>query len=177
MAAATLSVLDLVQIPSGSTAADALRNSIDLSRHAERLGYRRYWFAEHHLNVGVAGVSPPVVIALVAAATSTIRRGSGGVQLGHRTALSVVEDCGLLDVVYPGRLDLGLGRSAGRPARPPAGTPAPPSPGAPRAAAKGVTDNGLIIPEKFPVERLLRSPRLGMQKQLLMLPNAESADY
>ncbi len=176
MAAASLSVLDLVPIPSGSTAAAALRNTIDLSRHAERLGYRRYWFAEHHLNIGVAGVSPPVVIALVASATSTLRIGSGGVQLGHRTALSVVEEFGLLDVVYPGRLDLGLGRSAGRPARPPAGSPAPPSPGTARAAA-GITPNGLIIPPKFPIERLLRSPRVGMQKQLLMLPNAESADY
>src|ERR1700722_5797794 len=176
MAAATLSVLDLVQIPSGSTAAEAVRNTIDLSRHAERLGYQRYWFAEHHLNVGVAGVSPPVVIALVASATSTIRIGSGGVQLGHRTALSVVEECGLPDVAFPGRLDLGLGRSAGRPARPSAGAPAPLSPGAAQAAAEGITANGLIIPPKFPIERLLRSPRLGMQKQLLMLPNAESAD-
>jgi len=176
MAGATLSVLDLVQITSGSTAADAVRNTIDLSRQAERLGYRRYWFAEHHLNIGVAGVSPPVLIALVASATSTIRIGSGGVQLGHRTALSVVEEFGLLDVVYPGRLDLGLGRSGGR-ARPPAGGTAPLSAGAARAAAEGITDNGLIIPAKFPIERLLRSPRLGMQKQLLMLPNAESADY
>jgi alkanesulfonate monooxygenase SsuD/methylene tetrahydromethanopterin reductase-like flavin-dependent oxidoreductase (luciferase family) len=175
--AATLSVLDLVPITSGSTAAGALRNSIDLSRQAERLGYRRYWFAEHHLNTGVAGVSPPVVIALVASATSTIRIGSGGVQLGHRTALSVVEEFGLLDIVYPGRLDLGLGRSAGRPASPPAGTPAPRSPEAARAAGEGITANGLIIPPKFPIERLLRSPRVGMQKQLLMLPNAESADY
>jgi len=74
MAAAPLSVLDLVPVTSGGTAAEALRNSIDLARHAERLGYARYWFAEHHLNPGAAGTSPAVVLALTAAATSAIRR-------------------------------------------------------------------------------------------------------
>ena len=109
-----LGVLDLVPVAAGSGAADAVRNTVDLARQAERLGYRRYWFAEHHLNPGVAGSSPPVLIALVAGATSTIRLGSGGVQSGHRTALSVVEEFGLIDALYPGRLDLGLGRSGGR---------------------------------------------------------------
>src|SRR3954453_3256552 len=114
MASATpLAVLDLVPISSGSTAADALRNSIDLAQRAERLGYHRYWFAEHHLNPGVAGTSPAVVLALTAAATSTIRLGSGAVQMGHRTALSTVEEFGLLDALHPGRFDLGLGRSGG----------------------------------------------------------------
>jgi luciferase family oxidoreductase group 1 len=120
MANTPLAILDLVPIPSGSTAPEALRNSIDLARHAERLGYARYWFAEHHLNPGVASTSPAVVLALTAAATSTIRIGSGAVQLGHRTALSTVEEFGLIDALHPARLDLGLGRSGGRPrARPP----------------------------------------------------------
>jgi hypothetical protein len=110
-----LSVLDLVPVSSGSTAAEALRNSIDLAMAAERFGYARYWFAEHHLNPGVAGTSPAVVLALTAAATSTIRIGSGAVQMGHRTALSVVEEFGLIDALHPGRLDLGLGRSGGAP--------------------------------------------------------------
>src|SRR6476659_5657555 len=110
-----LSVLDLIPISSGSTAADALRNSIDLAQRAERLGYARYWFAEHHLNPGVAGASPAVVLALTAAATSRIRIGSGAVQLGHRTALGTVEEFGLIDALHPGRLDLGLGRSGGGP--------------------------------------------------------------
>lgn len=131
----TLGVLDLVPVPSGATAADALRNSVDLAREAERLGYGRYWFAEHHLNPGVAGTSPAVVLALTAAATSTIRLGSGAVQLGHRTALSTVEEFGLLDAVHPGRFDLGLGRSGGRPPgstphhrrRPRSSTGAPPT--------------------------------------------------
>ena len=115
MATTPLAVLDLVPISSGSTAAEALRNSIDLAQAAERLGYARYWFAEHHLNPGVAGTSPAVVLALTAAATSTIRIGSGAVQMGHRTALSTVEEFGLIDALHPGRLDLGLGRSGGRP--------------------------------------------------------------
>src|ERR671933_594733 len=115
MTAIPLGVLDLVPVSSGSDAAQALRNSIDLAQHAERFGYTRYWFAEHHLNPGVAGTSPAVVLALTASATSTIRLGSGAVQLGHRTALSTVEEFGLIDALYPGRLDLGIGRSGGRP--------------------------------------------------------------
>lgn len=97
MSDVALGVLDLVPIPSGSTATDALRNSIDLAQQVERFGYARYWFAEHHLNPGVAGTSPAVLLALTASATSTIRLGSGAVQLGHRTALSTVEEFGLLD--------------------------------------------------------------------------------
>src|ERR1051326_3357226 len=97
MANTPLAVLDLVPISSGSTASQALRNSIDLAQQTERFGYARYWFAEHHLNPGVAGTSPAVVLALTAAATATIRIGSGAVQLGHRTALATVEEFGLLD--------------------------------------------------------------------------------
>ena len=114
-----LSVLDLVPVASGSTAAEAVRNSIGLARRAESLGYSRYWFAEHHLNEGVAGTAPAVMIGLAAAATRSIRVGSGGVQMGHRTPLSVVEEFGLLDCAFPGRLDLGLGRTHGTPRRRP----------------------------------------------------------
>ncbi|MFJ8079422.1 MsnO8 family LLM class oxidoreductase [Streptomyces sp. NPDC096205] len=160
-----LGVLDLVPISSGSTAADALRNSIDLARQAERLGYARHWFAEHHLNPGVAGTSPAVLLALTAAATSTIRLGSGAVQLGHRTALSTVEEFGLIDALHPGRLDLGLGRSGGRPA------PALPGDG-PRHAP-----NGLLIPPRFSFEHLLGSPRIALQRRLLLQPGAEPQDY
>jgi len=103
-----LSVLDLVPVASGQAPAEAVRNSIDLAQQAERLGYHRYWFAEHHLNPGVAATAPAVLIALAATATKRIRVGSGGVQLGHRTPLSVVEEFGLLDTAFPGRLDLGL---------------------------------------------------------------------
>src|ERR1022692_2849713 len=116
MANTPLAILDLVPIPSGATAPQALRNSIDLARHAERFGYARYWFAEHHLNPGVAGTSPAVVLALTAAATSAIRIGSGSAELGQRPALSAVEEFGLVDALHPGRLGLGLGGSGGRPA-------------------------------------------------------------
>jgi len=168
MATTPLAVLDLVPISSGSTAAAALRNSIDLAQAAESFGYARYWFAEHHLNPGVAGTSPAVVLALTAAATSTIRIGSGAVQMGHRTALSTVEEFGLIDALHPGRLDLGLGRSGGKPPGQ-SGTPAPAAP--PRPAG------GLLIPPRFSVERLLKSPRFAMQKRLLLLPGAQSQDY
>ncbi len=135
MANTPLTVLDLVPISSGSTAGQALGNSIDLARQAEQAGYLRYWFAEHHLNPGVAGASPAVVIALTAAATSRIRLGSGAVQMGHRTALATVEEFGLIDALHPGRLDLGLGRSGGRPRASPPVRPrlAPSIPAAPRA--------------------------------------------
>src|ERR1700709_515169 len=136
-----LTVLDLVPISSGSTATEALRNSIDLAQQTERLGYARYWFAEHHLNQGVAGTSPAVVLALTAAGTSTIRLGSGAVQMGHRTALSTVEEFGLLDAVHPGRFDLGLGRSGGRPQAPKDLARVGPS-GAAATVVDGATPNG-----------------------------------
>lgn len=168
-----LTVLDLVPISSGSSAPQALRNSIDLARQAERFGYRRYWFAEHHLNPGVAGTSPAVVLALTAAATSTIRLGSGAVQLGHRTALSTVEEFGLLDALHPGRFDLGLGRSAGRP---PAGARQPALVGA-TSVTDGHAPNGLRIPAPFDFTRLLKSPRVVLHRKLLQQPNAEPQEY
>ena len=173
MANTPLAVLDLVPISSGSTAAQALRNSIDLARQTERFGYARYWFAEHHLNPGVAGTSPAVVLALTAAATSTIRLGSGAVQLGHRTALATVEEFGLLDALHPGRFDLGLGRSGGRPAAP---SREPALVGS-TAVVDGHTPNGLRIPARFDFSHLLRSPRFALHKKLLQQPNAESQDY
>ncbi|MFD4873244.1 LLM class flavin-dependent oxidoreductase [Streptomyces sp. NPDC058420] len=163
-----LGVLDLVPISSGSTAPEALRNSIELARRAEEFGYTRYWFAEHHLNPGVAGTSPAVVLALTASATSTIRLGSGAVQLGHRTALSTVEEFGLIDALHPGRFDLGLGRSGGRPS-----PPLPPT----TPIVDGRAPNGLRIPPRFSFERLLGSPRIALQRKLLLLPDATSQDY
>jgi alkanesulfonate monooxygenase SsuD/methylene tetrahydromethanopterin reductase-like flavin-dependent oxidoreductase (luciferase family) len=173
MTSTPLTVLDLIPISSGSTAARALRNSIDLAKQAERLGYTRYWFAEHHLNPGVAGTSPAVALALTAAATSTIRLGSGAVQMGHRTALSTVEEFGLLDTAYPGRFDLGLGRSGGRPREP----KAPALAGGGTAVVNGRTANGLLIPPRFSYASLLGSPRFALQKTLLQLPHAEPQNY
>ena len=173
MATTPLGVLDLVPISSGSTAAQALRNSIDLARHAERLGYARYWFAEHHLNPGVAGTSPAVVLALTAAATSTIRIGSGAVQVGHRTALATVEEFGLIDALHPGRLDLGLGRSGGKPK----GTgPDQPVPDA-TPVVNGRAPNGLLIPPRFSMAELVRTPRFRLQRAMLQLPGATPVGY
>jgi luciferase family oxidoreductase group 1 len=108
-----LSVLDLSPIVQGATAADALRNSRDLARHAERLGYRRFWLAEHHGMTGVASAATAVVIGHVAAGTSTIRVGAGGIMLPNHAPLVVAEQFGTLASLFPGRIDLGLGRAPG----------------------------------------------------------------
>ena len=108
-----LSVLDLAPIVAGSTPADALRNSLDLARHAERLGYRRFWLAEHHNAAGIASAATAVVIAHVAAGTSTIRVGAGGIMLPNHAPLLIAEQFGTLEALHPGRIDLGLGRAPG----------------------------------------------------------------
>ena len=107
------SVLDQSPIPEGSSAGDALRNSIDLAQHAERLGYSRFWIAEHHGTPGLASSSPEVLIGPVAAATSTIHVGSGGIMLPHYSPLKVAENFRMLAALYPMRIDLGIGRAAG----------------------------------------------------------------
>jgi len=112
-AALRLSVLDQTPVSEGSTAAQALRNSIDLARLADRLGYHRYWVAEHHGGGLVAGPSPEVLIGPIAAATSRLRVGSGGVMLPHYSPLKVAENFGVLSGLFPGRIDLGIGRAAG----------------------------------------------------------------
>ena len=176
-----LGVLDLVPLSSGSSPGEALRNTVDLVQRAEDFGYRRYWFAEHHLNPGVAGSSPPVVIALVASATRHIRLGSGGVQSGHRTALSIVEEFGLIDSLYPGRVDLGLGRSGGRDFLRKMQenlTSSPPGPDAETTAPRrSYTANGLLIPERYSFTRVGRSPRLALAGDLLQQPGAQSPSY
>lgn len=161
-----LSVLDLAPIAAGSDVAEALRNTIDLARHAERQGYRRYWLAEHHLNPGVAGASPPLLIQAVAQATDTIRVGSGAVQTGHRTALSVVEEFGILDALFPGRVDLGLGRSGG-----------PRTRAEPKAPAEERVVDGVLIPAPFSFAGLLGSPRFRAQLELLRQPGASTPAY
>lgn len=108
-----LSVLDQSPVASGSTPADALRETIALAVEAERIGYRRYWLAEHHGTPGLAGSAPEVMVARVAAATSSIRVGSGGVLLSHYSPLKVAEVFRVLHALFPGRVDLGIGRAAG----------------------------------------------------------------
>jgi len=108
-----LSVLDLAPISLGSTAGDALHNSLDLARHAERLGYRRHWVAEHHNMPGIASAATAVVVGHLAAGTSTIRVGAGGIMLPNHSPLVIAEQFGTLEALYPGRIDLGLGRAPG----------------------------------------------------------------
>ena len=110
---AAVSVLDLSPVPSGSTPAQALHNTLDLARHAEALGLARYWLAEHHNAASIASSSPEVMIAAVAAVTRRIRVGSGGIMLPNHSALKVAETFRALHALHPGRIDLGVGRAAG----------------------------------------------------------------
>jgi luciferase family oxidoreductase group 1 len=108
-----LSVLDLAPIVEGQTAAHALRNSLELVRHAERLGYTRYWVAEHHNMQGIASAATSVVIGYLAGGTSRIRVGAGGIMLPNHAPLVIAEQFGTLEALYPGRIDLALGRAPG----------------------------------------------------------------
>jgi luciferase family oxidoreductase group 1 len=108
-----LSVLDLAPVGEGSSPAAALQASLVLAQDAERLGYTRYWVAEHHNMPGIASSSPPVLLAHAAAVTATIRLGSGGVMLPNHSALVVAEQFGMLEALHPGRIDLGIGRAPG----------------------------------------------------------------
>ncbi len=108
-----LSVLDLAPVGRGSTPAEALAHSTDLARAVEQLGYRRHWVAEHHNMPGIAASSPPVLLAHLGAATTTIRLGSGGLMLPNHAPLAVAEQFGMLEALHPGRIDLGIGRAPG----------------------------------------------------------------
>ena len=107
------SVLDLAPINLGSTAAESFRNSLSLARHVERLGYHRFWVAEHHNMTGIASAATSVVIGYIAGGTSTIRVGAGGIMLPNHAPLMIAEQFGTLESIYPDRIDLGLGRAPG----------------------------------------------------------------
>lgn len=165
-----LSILDLSPVSEGADAATALRNSVDLAQHAEQWGYQRYWLAEHHF-VAVASTVPALVIAQVAAATRTIRVGSGAVQVGQSTAAAVVESFGLLDALYPGRIDLGLGRSGQRLRDRASGTERRPSP----APARDI--DGLYIPQAPSGFGIAHNSRLRATLAALQQPGAQSPDF
>lgn len=128
------SILDLSPVPMGSTVSQALRNTIDLARRAEAWGYHRYWLAEHHSLPGVASAATSIVIAQVAAATSAIRVGAGGIMLPNHAPLVIAEQFGTLESLFPGRIDLGLGRA----------------PGADQATARALRRNLSSNPDEFP---------------------------
>ena len=171
-----LSVLDLSPVPSGGTVAGALGNSVDLARQVEGFGYHRYWLAEHHLASGVAASSPAVLAAIIATHTSRVRVGSGAVLLGATSPLLAAEQFGTIAHLYPGRIDLGLGRSSiGRlkqrvasAAAGDGGAP-PPAPGAFRSV------DGLVLP---PAPRIqLDLARLEAQARLLGMSDDAGDDY
>src|ERR1700680_3059054 len=108
-----LSVLDQSPVRAGGSAADALNETVALAQAAERWGYHRYWLAEHHATEGLAGSAPEIMVARVAPATTRIRVGSGGVMLSHYSPLKVAETFRVLEALYPGRIDLGIGRAPG----------------------------------------------------------------
>ena len=109
----SLSVLDLAPVPSGSSSGDALRNSIDLARHADRLGFTRYWMAEHHNMASVVSSAPEILLGVIARQTTRIRVGSGGIMLPNHAPLKVAENFRTLEALAPGRIDLGIGRAPG----------------------------------------------------------------
>ncbi|MHB1124961.1 MAG: LLM class flavin-dependent oxidoreductase [Ramlibacter sp.] len=128
------SVLDLAPITEGGDAAQSFRNSLDLARHAERWGYRRFWLAEHHGMPGIASAATSVLIGHVAGGTRTIRVGAGGIMLPNHSPLVIAEQFGTLESLYPGRIDLGLGRA----------------PGSDQATARALRRNLMSDPDEFP---------------------------
>jgi alkanesulfonate monooxygenase SsuD/methylene tetrahydromethanopterin reductase-like flavin-dependent oxidoreductase (luciferase family) len=173
MSRVPLSILDLVPISAGSYVATALNNTIELAQHAERWGFRRYWVAEHHF-VAVAAAAPAVLIGQIAAATNSIRVGSAAVQLSHTTAAAVVESFGMLDAFYPGRIDLGLGRSAQRRIDPKAPPRRHRKPEPPREWREV---DGVVIPPPFDLRGLLGTGRVQATMSLLQQPEAVAPDF
>lgn len=167
-----LSILDLAPISQGSDTATTLRNTLDLAQHAEQWGYKRYWIAEHHF-VAVASSSPAVLIGQIAAATEHIQVGAAAVQLGHTTASAVVESFAMLDTFYPGRIDLGVGRSGQR-RREAAKKPAPEP--RPKPPTEWREVDGLIIPPPFDMRSII-TDRLRAQMSVLQQPGAVSPDF
>jgi alkanesulfonate monooxygenase SsuD/methylene tetrahydromethanopterin reductase-like flavin-dependent oxidoreductase (luciferase family) len=167
-----LSILDLAPVSAGSDPATALRNTIELAQRAEQWGFRRYWVAEHHF-VGVASSAPAVLIGQIAAATNRIRVGAAAVQLGYTTAIAVVESFGMLEAFYPGRIDLGVGRSGQRRSE----EHKPKKPREPKPPRVWHEVDGVVIPTPFDLRGLLDLERLQPTMEMLQQPEAVSPDF
>jgi alkanesulfonate monooxygenase SsuD/methylene tetrahydromethanopterin reductase-like flavin-dependent oxidoreductase (luciferase family) len=167
-----LSILDLAPVSAGSDPATALRNTIELAQRAEQWGFRRYWVAEHHF-VGVASSAPAVLIGQIAAATNRIRVGAAAVQLGYTTAIAVVESFGMLEAFYPGRIDLGIGRSGQRRSE----EHKPKKPREPKPPRVWHEVDGVVIPTPFDLRGLLDLERLQPTMAILQQPEAVSPDF
>lgn len=184
---APLSIFDLVPLSEGQLPEEALSASIGLAQSAEGLGYTRLWYGEHHLNAGVIGYSPAVLMSLAGSATGRLRIGSGAVLAGQRTALSIAEDFSLLQAALGERIDLGLGRAPLRRAQATTdragGTPnqqpssRPPGASSPQAQQDRTTPEGLLLPAAPDLSRLIGSPRVQAAAQLLLQPGAQLPEY
>ncbi|MBH0780082.1 LLM class flavin-dependent oxidoreductase [Nocardia bovistercoris] len=171
-----LSILDLAPVSAGSNPRQALRNSVDLARHAEDWGYHRYWLAEHHF-VAVASSSTITLIGQVAAATKRIRVGSAAVQAGFHTSAAIVEAFGTIDAFHPGRLDLGLGRSAHRRAqlntlKAPASDRARPP-----VRTENIVRDGVVVPPPFDPSRLADASRFVAALDALIPEGAKAPPF
>jgi luciferase family oxidoreductase group 1 len=147
-----LSVLDLSPVLTGGTPADSFRNTLDLARHAEQWGYHRYWLAEHHNMAGIASSATSVVIGYVASGTSTIRVGSGGIMLPNHAPLVIAEQFGTLESMFPGRIDLGLGRAPGS------------DQVTARALRRDLRNNGEEFPDQLEELRTFLQPAMSSEK-------------
>ncbi|WP_409298894.1 LLM class flavin-dependent oxidoreductase [Peribacillus sp. SCS-26] len=152
------SVLDLSPITAGGTASDSFRNTLDLARHAEKWGYNRYWLAEHHNMPGIASSATSLVIGHVAAGTSTIRVGSGGIMLPNHSPLIIAEQFGTLESLFPGRIDLGLGRAPGTDQL------------TAYALRRGPNSNGQDFPEQLEELRAYFQPETGSKRHVHAIP-------
>ncbi|GAA4384367.1 LLM class flavin-dependent oxidoreductase [Tsukamurella soli] len=172
-----LNVLDLAPVVAGGTAAQALRDAVDLARHAESWGYHRYWVAEHHF-VAVASVAPAVLIGQILAATDRIRVGAAAVQLGYTTTISVAEAFGTLAALHPGRVDLGVGRSAQRrqQALAAAGASKAAQDTTAAQALPRVVD-GVVVPAPFDPSRVLARPRVLASLDALIPEGAAAPSF
>ncbi len=168
----SLSAFDLVPVSAGSGPETAVQNSLDLAARVEQAGYHRLWYGEHHLNPGVIGYSPALTIALAGAVTSRIRLGSGAVLAGHRTALSVAEEFGLLQAAFPDRIDLGVGRAGLRKPDAPA-----PQASTGNSSQDRYTNDGLFLPAQPDLSGIFGSPRFAAQRKLLNQPGAQPGPY
>ncbi|MGG6314155.1 LLM class flavin-dependent oxidoreductase [Paenibacillus macerans] len=156
-----VSILDLAPITQGSTAADSLRHTLDLARHAEGWGYRRYWLAEHHSMPGIASSATSLVIGHVAGGTKTIRVGSGGIMLPNHSPLVIAEQFGTLESLYPGRIDLGLGRAPGS------------DPLTSQALRRGPGSDGQDFPERLSELRNYFQPVSGSSMRVRAIPGED----
>src|SRR3981189_2880753 len=153
------SILDLSPVAMGSSPAQSLRNTLDLAQHAEAWDYRRYWLAEHHSIPGIASAATSVVICHVASGTSTIRVGAGGIMLPNHSPLVIAEQFGTLESLFPGRIDLGLGRA----------------PGSDQVTARALGANLASDPDQFPqdiMELMGYFAPTGGEQRVMAIPGA-----